>query len=80
MPTNPDPGAPGKPAKLRQFAEEDVDGFKSDTPRWVSFCPECGAKLPLAEHESCPNFSNPEKDASGAVTAFRCGCRTTKTP
>lgn len=55
------------------FGEEDVDGFPSETPRWVAFCPDCGAKLALKEHEACPFFGGPEKDRNGFVVAVHCG-------
>jgi hypothetical protein len=39
----------------------------------VAFCPECGTKLPLKDHEACPLFEGREVDEDGAVVALRCG-------
>jgi hypothetical protein len=63
------------PPHVEYFGEEDVDGFKSDRPRWVAFCPDCGAKLALEEHEACPFFGGPEVDRAGFVVAVHCGLR-----
>lgn len=57
---------------LEYFGEEDVDGFPTPTPRWVAYCPDCGAKLALAEHEACPFFGGPEKDKTGFTVAVHC--------
>ena len=57
---------------LRVFSEKDVDGFPTDTPEWVTYCPRCGLKLPLAEHETCPNFQGEESAAGGEATGVRC--------
>jgi hypothetical protein len=61
------------PDHVEFFCEEDVDGFKTDEPRWVAFCPDCGAKLALREHEACPFFSGTEKDRKGFVVGVHCG-------
>lgn len=58
---------------LELFSEESVDGFPTDQPTWVAFCPECGTKLPLKDHEACPLFEGREVDEDGAVVALRCG-------
>ena len=64
-----------KPPHVEYFGEADVDGFPSDTPQWVAFCPDCGAKLALDEHEACPFFGGPEVDKDGFVVAVHCGRR-----
>ena len=58
---------------VEYFGEADVDGFPTETPKWVAFCPDCGAKLALDEHEACPFFGGPEVDKDGFVVAVHCG-------
>ena len=61
------------PATTRAFSESNPDGFSTDQPEWVSYCPDCGAKLPSKDHEECPYFRGKESDAEGTVTAIECG-------
>ncbi len=61
------------PPHVEFFAEDDTDGFKGDEPRFVAFCPDCGTKLTLEQHENCPFFGGPEKDSDGFVIAVHCG-------
>jgi hypothetical protein len=56
----------------RSFSESCPDGFVSDTPEWVAYCPECGAKLPLEDHLECAHYRGADKDASGETTAIEC--------
>jgi hypothetical protein len=53
-------------------AEEHADGFPDEEPRWYAYCPDCDAKVPLAEHEECPFYAGCEVDERGALIAFRC--------
>ena len=64
-----------EPPHVEYFGEEDVDGFPTETPRWVAFCPDCGAKLALEEHQACPFFGGPEVDKTGFVVAVHCDRR-----
>ena len=68
---SPDP-RPGE-AHVETFCEEHVDGFKTDEPTWVAYCPDCGAKLALREHEACPFFSGPAVDDHGFTVGVQCG-------
>lgn len=61
------------PPHVEFFSEESVDGFPTDTPRWVAFCPDCGSKLALEDHEACPFFGGREVDENGFVVAVHCG-------
>jgi hypothetical protein len=61
------------PSHVELFSEADVDGFPTETPRWVAFCPDCGSKLALEEHEACPFFGGREVDKSGFTVAVQCG-------
>ena len=61
------------PATTRAFSESAPDGFPTDDPEWVSYCPKCGAKLPAKDHEECPYFRGKESDEKGTVTAIECG-------
>jgi hypothetical protein len=61
------------PPHVEFFSEDSVDGFVSDTPQWVAFCPECGSKLALEDHEACPFFGGREVDRNGFVVAVHCG-------
>ena len=58
--------------KFTLFSEEHADGFVEDTPRWVAYCPDCGARLPLAKHEECEYYAGKERDEKGNVIAVRC--------
>jgi hypothetical protein len=65
-------GARVEPATTRSFSESSPDGFADDRPEWVSYCPDCGAKLPAKDHEECPFFCGKESDAEGTMTAVAC--------
>jgi hypothetical protein len=62
-----------RPPHVEFFTEESPDGFAEDEPRFVAFCPDCGAKLMLEEHEDCPFFGGSEVDEKGFVIAVHCG-------
>ena len=56
----------------RQFSESCPDGFVSETPEWVAYCPECGAKLPLKDHLACAHYRGMDEGESGEATAIEC--------
>jgi hypothetical protein len=56
----------------RAFSESCPDGFASDVPEWVAFCPECGAKLPLEDHVECAHYRGTGKGDSGEATTIEC--------
>jgi hypothetical protein len=66
--------------KLRALVEADVDGFPTDAPEWVAYCPRCGMKLPLAEHETCPNFRGEEAGPDGDAAGVRCAYEAAPAP
>jgi hypothetical protein len=61
------------PRTTRLFGESTPDGFATVKPEWVSYCPDCGAKLTAQEHEDCPYFRGKQSDDDGTVTAIECG-------
>ncbi len=61
-----------EPTTTRHFTEASPDGFASDTPEWVAFCPECGVKLSAAEHAECPYYRGADSAAKEAVSAIEC--------
>ncbi|MAF26833.1 MAG: hypothetical protein QF819_06720 [Gemmatimonadota bacterium] len=60
------------PLHVRFFGEDCPDGFRDDTPSWVSYCPNRVAKRPVEEHERCPYFRGEELDTEGGVTSILC--------
>ena len=61
------------PPHVEFFTEDSPDGFKDGEPRFVAFCPDCGTKLTLEQHEDCPFFGGQEKGEDGVVIAVHCG-------
>jgi hypothetical protein len=61
------------PPHVEFFSETNPDGFPDDQPRFVAFCPDCGTKLTLQQHEDCPFFGGSETDRDGFVIAVHCG-------
>ena len=61
------------PPHMEFFSEGSADGPPKETPRWVAFCPECGSKLAIEDHEACPFFGGNRVDRSGFVVAVHCG-------
>jgi hypothetical protein len=74
MADTPEGGEKGKIRSyaFKHFAEEHPDGFADETPRWVAYCPDCGARLPLQKHEECAYYAGEERDEKGNVMAVRC--------
>jgi len=65
-------GGGGRRSSHTFLTEEHADGFVSDEPNWIAYCPDCDAKVSLLEHEECPYFGGEEKDEKGNLIAFRC--------
>lgn len=63
--------APPEPT-VRLLAESHVDGFPTDEPEWVAYCPRCGMKLPFEEHKSCRHFEGEAHTPDGEPIAVRC--------
>ncbi|MFN0151865.1 MAG: hypothetical protein ACKVU1_14290 [bacterium] len=61
-----------EPTTTRIFTDASPDGFASDTPEWVAFCPECGIKLSAADHAACPYYRGADSAATEAVSAIEC--------
>ncbi len=68
------------PPHVEFFTEDSPDGFRDDSPRFVAFCPDCGSKLTLEQHEDCPFFGGRETDRDGIVVAVHCGLPAAERP
>ncbi len=68
------------PPHVEFFTEDSPDGFRDDSPRFVAFCPDCGSKLTLEQHEDCPFFGGRETDGKGLVVAVHCGLPAAERP
>lgn len=61
-----------EPTTTRHFTESSPDGFASETPEWVAFCPECGMKLSALEHAECPYYRGADCSEPGGASAIEC--------
>jgi len=61
-----------EPTTTRHFTEASPDGFASDAPEWVAFCPECGVKLSAKEHAECPYYRGADSKVQDTVSAIEC--------